>query len=58
MKKEKDKHPPAMHRALAWPKHGYLNQMVKFTAHLFQGIAGRPSTEGTFIFKTSPMIFN
>ncbi len=26
---KKNEHPPAMHSAMGWCKHGYINQMVK-----------------------------
>ncbi len=39
--KKKDEHPPAMHSAMGWCKHGYINQMIKLASHRFQGIAGR-----------------
>ena len=41
----KDEHPPAMHSAMGWCKHGYINQMVRFASQRFQGIAGRSNTE-------------
>ncbi len=34
-----------MHSTMGWCKHGYINQMVKFASHRFQGIAGRSNTE-------------
>jgi hypothetical protein len=38
---KKDEHPPAMHSALGWCKHGHINQMVKLDLLRLQGIAGR-----------------
>jgi hypothetical protein len=38
-------HPPAMHRALSWRNHWSINQMVKFTSHRLQGIAGRSNVQ-------------
>ena len=46
---KKNEHPPAMHSAMDWCKHGYINQMVKLASHRFQGIAGRSNTEKTNI---------
>ena len=37
-----------MHSTMGWCKHGYINQMVKFASHRFQGIAGRSNTERMF----------
>jgi hypothetical protein len=34
-----------MHRALAWCKHGHINQRIKFASYRFQGIAGRSNIE-------------
>ena len=31
--------------ALVWCKHVYINQIVKFASHRFQGIAGRSNIE-------------
>ncbi len=42
---KKDEHPPAMHRAMGWCKHGYINQMLKLASHRFQGIAGRSNVQ-------------
>jgi hypothetical protein len=42
---KKDEHPPAMHSALGWCKHGYIFQMFKLDSHRFQGIAGRSNIE-------------
>jgi hypothetical protein len=38
-------HPPAMHRALSWRNHLFINQMVKFASHRLQGIAGRSNAQ-------------
>ena len=38
---KKNEHPPAMHNAMGWCKHGYINQMDKLASNRFQGIAGR-----------------
>jgi hypothetical protein len=45
IEKETNEHSPAMHSALGWCKHGYINHMVKLASHRFQGIAGRSNTE-------------
>jgi hypothetical protein len=42
---KKDEHPPAMHSAMGWCKHGYINQMVKLASHRFKGIAGRSNVQ-------------
>ena len=41
----KDEHPPAMHNAMGWCKHGYINQKDKLATRRFQGIAGRSNIE-------------
>jgi hypothetical protein len=42
---KKDEHPPAMHRAMDWCKHGHTNKMVVLDSHQIQGIAGRSNVQ-------------
>jgi hypothetical protein len=44
----RSEYPRVMHRALGWCNQWFINLMVKFFPHLFQGIAGR-SKEGILI---------
>jgi hypothetical protein len=39
---EKNEHPPAMHSAMGWCKHGYINQMLNWPHTGFKALrAGR-----------------
>jgi len=53
---EKDEHPPVMQSAMGLCKHGYINQIIKFASHQFQGIAGRSNVQHRMMNKKPELL--